>query len=125
MPKTIQDHITRDERELIALYRQLNADGRAALLQSAADFTEIQRYTAAPGEIIQFGRRNLSAYDRGVLALKLKPVIAEQVKKKEAERKTTYQKSEKSPMPTRDTAKELATTCGNSYKRGENQCTTI
>jgi len=29
----------------------------------------------------QFGRRNLSAYDRSVLALKLKPVIADQAKK--------------------------------------------
>ena len=28
----------------------------------------------------QFGRRNLSAYDRSVLALKLKPVIAEKAK---------------------------------------------
>lgn len=28
----------------------------------------------------QFGRRNISAYDRGVLALKLKPVIAEKAK---------------------------------------------
>jgi hypothetical protein len=33
----------------------------------------------------QLGRRNLSTYDRSVLALKLKPVIAEMAKKKQAE----------------------------------------
>lgn len=34
----------------------------------------------------QFGRRNLSAYDRSLLALKLKPVIAEQAKKRQGTR---------------------------------------
>ena len=63
----------------------------------------------------QFGRRNLSAYDRSVLALKLKPVIAEKAKEKEAERKTTYQKSEKSELPTVNTAKELAKVAGVSH----------
>lgn len=33
----------------------------------------------------QFGRRNLSAYDRSILALKLKPIIAEKAKEKQAE----------------------------------------
>ena len=33
--------------------------------------------------INQFGRRNLSAYDRSILALKLKPVIAEKAKEKQ------------------------------------------
>ena len=63
----------------------------------------------------QFGRRNLSAYDRSVLALKLKPIIAEKAKEKETERKTTYQKSEKSPLPTHNTTKELAKTAGVSH----------
>ena len=63
----------------------------------------------------QFGRRNLSAYDRSILALKLKPVIAEKAKEKEAERKTTYQKSEKSELPTVNTAKELAKVAGVSH----------
>lgn len=63
----------------------------------------------------QFGRRNLSAYDRSVLALKLKPVIAEKAKEKEAERKTTYQKSEKSELPTVNTTKELAKVAGVSH----------
>ena len=34
----------------------------------------------------QFGRRNLSAYDRSLLALKLKPVIAAQAKERQGER---------------------------------------
>ena len=63
----------------------------------------------------QLGRRNLSAYDRSVLALKLKPVLAEKAKEKEAERKTTYQKSEKSELPTVNTTKEVAKVAGVSH----------
>ena len=63
----------------------------------------------------QFGRRNLSAYDRSILALKLKPMIAEKAKEKETERKTTYQKSEKSNLPKIDTTKELAKVAGVSH----------
>lgn len=63
----------------------------------------------------QFGRRNLSKYDRSILALRLKPVIAERAKEKEAERKTTYQKSEKSSMPTVNTTKEIAKLAGVSH----------
>lgn len=63
----------------------------------------------------QFGRRNLSAYDRSVLALKLKPLIQEKAKEKETERKMTYQKSEKSNMPTVNTTKELAKAAGVSH----------
>lgn len=63
----------------------------------------------------QFGRRNLSAYDRSVLALKLKPIIAEKAKEKETERKTTYQKSEKSTLPKIDTTKQLAKVAGVSH----------
>ena len=59
----------------------------------------------------QFGRRNLSAYDRSILALKLKPMIAEKAKEKEHERKTTCQKSDKSY----DTKKELAKVAGVSH----------
>lgn len=63
----------------------------------------------------QFGRRNLSAYDRSILALKLKPMIAGKAKEKEQERKTTYQKSEKSNMATVNTTKELAKVAGVSH----------
>lgn len=39
----------------------------------------------------QFGRRNLSAYQRGLLALRLKPILEEKAKKKESLRKTLNQ----------------------------------
>lgn len=63
----------------------------------------------------QFGRRNLPAYERARLALRLKPVIAEKAKEKEVERKTTFQKSEKSNLPEVNTAKELAKVAGVSH----------
>lgn len=60
----------------------------------------------------QFGRRNLSAYDRSVLALKLKPIIVEQAKEKQATHtEQGYQKSDK-PITT---GKELAKIAGVSH----------
>ena len=45
----------------------------------------------------------------------MKPVIAEKAKEKETERKTTFQKSEKSNIPVVNTAKELAKLAGVSH----------
>jgi hypothetical protein len=60
----------------------------------------------------QFGRRNLSAYDRSILALKLKPIVAEQAKKNQiASGGAVPQKSVK-PI---DTQKELAKVAGVSH----------
>ena len=60
----------------------------------------------------QFGRRNLSAYDRSLLALKLKPIIAEKAKENQANHtEQGYQKSDK-PVTT---AKELAKVAGVSH----------
>lgn len=60
----------------------------------------------------QFGRRNLSAYDRSVLALKLKPLIQKEAKKKQASHtEQGYQKSDKAEH----TAKELAKAAGVSH----------
>lgn len=60
----------------------------------------------------QFGRRNLSAYDRSVLALKLKPLIAQKAKAQESSHtKQGYQKSE-NPV---HTSKELAKAAGVSH----------
>lgn len=61
----------------------------------------------------QFGRRNLSAYDRSVLALKLKPMIAKQQKQKQVDggREKVQQKSVE---PT-TTQKELAQIAGVSH----------
>lgn len=58
----------------------------------------------------QFGRRNLSAYDRSILALKLKPVIAEKAKKNESKGGQGCQISDKV-----DTKKELAKVAGVSH----------
>ena len=60
----------------------------------------------------QFGRRNLSAYDRSLLALKLKPVIAEMAKENQkASGGAVPQKSAK-PIDTRE---ELAKVAGVSH----------
>jgi hypothetical protein len=60
----------------------------------------------------QFGRRNLSTYDRSVLALKLKPMIAEKAKGRQATHtEQGYQKSDKAEH----TAKELAKVAGVSH----------
>lgn len=60
----------------------------------------------------QFGRRNLTPYDRSLLALKLKPMIAEKAKKKQASHtEQGYQKSDKAEH----TAKELAKVAGVSH----------
>jgi hypothetical protein len=60
----------------------------------------------------QFGRRNLTSYDRSLLALKLKPMIAEKAKKKQASHtEQGYQKSDKAEH----TAKELAKVAGVSH----------
>lgn len=60
----------------------------------------------------QFGRRNLSAYDRSVLALKLKPLIAEKAKERQIEggKNKVVQKS--AQAKTRD---ELAKVAGVSH----------
>lgn len=58
----------------------------------------------------QFGRRNLSAYDRSILALKLKPIIAEKGKQNESKGGQGCQISDKV-----DTKKELASIAGVSH----------
>jgi DNA modification methylase len=56
----------------------------------------------------QFGRRNLSNYQRSVLALQLEDVFKEKAKEKELERKTTFLKSEKSNLETINSIKEIS-----------------
>ena len=60
----------------------------------------------------QFGRRNLSAYDRSRLALRLKPVIAEKAKEHQGERTDICQNSDKSTI---DTKKVIAKAAGVSH----------
>ena len=60
----------------------------------------------------QFGRRNLSAYDRSILALKLKPVIAEKAKEQQVRKSVSQKSVEQKPI---DTQKELAKVAGVSH----------
>lgn len=62
----------------------------------------------------QFGRRNLSAYDRSILALKLKPIIAEQAKANQVRtsENRVSQKSDEQKVSTKD---ELAKIAGVSH----------
>lgn len=54
----------------------------------------------------QFGRRNLSKYDRSILALRLKPVIAERAKANlSTHTEQGYQKSDKAVTTTKEIAK--------------------
>ena len=62
----------------------------------------------------QFARRNISNYQRSLLALELKPLITARAKEKEHERKTTCQISDKS-FETIDTKRELASFAGVSH----------
>lgn len=60
----------------------------------------------------QFGRRNLSAYDRSILALKLKPIIAEKAKEQQIRKSVLQKSAEQKPIDTRE---ELATIAGVSH----------
>ena len=63
----------------------------------------------------QFGRRNLSNYQRSVLALQLEEVFSAKAKDKETERKTTFQKSEKSNIEPINTIKEISKVANVSH----------
>jgi N6-adenosine-specific RNA methylase IME4 len=63
----------------------------------------------------QFGRRNLSNYQRSVLALELESVFSERAKVKEMERKTTFQKYEKSNIEPINTVKEISKVANVSH----------
>ena len=60
----------------------------------------------------QFGRRNLSAYDRSILALKLKPIIAEKAKEQQGQRTDLTSVRNLTNV---DTKKELAKVAGVSH----------
>jgi len=62
----------------------------------------------------QFGRRNLTPYDRSLLALKLKPLITEKAKANQV-RSTENRVCQKSDKQKVDTKKELAKVAGVSH----------
>jgi hypothetical protein len=61
----------------------------------------------------QFGRRNLSAYQRSVLALKLEALF--EIKAKEKQKESGGAVPQKSVKPPIDTQKELAKVAGVSH----------
>lgn len=68
----------------------------------------------------QFGRRDLTTYERSVLALKIKPVIAEKAKEKQGERTDILEKSPKSsPINTRQEVAKLAGVSDNTIAKVE------
>lgn len=62
----------------------------------------------------QFGRRNLGAFDRGSLALKMKDIIAAKARENQGARTDIHQNSDKSYQPI-NTNKELARIAGVSH----------
>ena len=63
----------------------------------------------------QFGRRNLSPYDRSVLALKLEPLYAEEAKRRMEEGRNQYSPSQNSDEGNRArTDEQLAKLAGTS-----------
>lgn len=63
----------------------------------------------------QFGRRNLSNYDRSKLALRLEPLISAKAKARQYKGINQYSLCQKSDEPSIDTKKELATIAGVSH----------
>ena len=108
----------------------MQPDGREMLIDGHNRFDISCRHNGIPFEVVrkefadkdeakawiiknQFGRRNLSSYDRSVLALKLKPLIAERAKEKQSDAGgAVRQKSDKAVI---DTKKELAKIAGVSH----------
>ena len=60
----------------------------------------------------QLGRRNLSKYDRSVMALKLKPSIAERAKEQQTRKSVSQKSAEQKPIDTRE---HLASIAGVSH----------
>lgn len=89
-------------------------------LEHGIPFQTVQKEFADRNDAIiwiiknQFGRRNLPAYERARLALRLKPVIAEKAKAQQirTEENRVCQKSDKQAI---DTKKELAKAAGVSH----------
>lgn len=88
--KQLEDNIVAEGiRDALVTWQGILVDGhnRYEIAQKhGLEFDTVEKDFADRNEVIrwiilnQFGRRNLSAYDRARLALKLKPVIAEQAK---------------------------------------------
>jgi transcriptional regulator with XRE-family HTH domain len=109
-------------REAISIWGDVIIDGHnrydIAQKHNLPYYTESYKFNSESDVIIwiiknQFGRRNLTAYDRSALALRLKPVISEQAKEKQTESGGAVR--QKSDKPVIDTKKVLAEMAGVSH----------
>lgn len=122
---TLQDSIIKEGcREALILWNDIILDGHnryKICQQHNIPFKTMQKDFDSRNDAViwmiqnQLGRRNLPTYERARLALRLKPVIAEKAKEKELQRKTTFQKSEKSFLPTLNTAEVISKSAGVSH----------
>ena len=123
--RQLEENILSDGiRDPLVLWGDILVDGhnRYHIAQKhGLEFETVQKAFSSETEAIhwiilnQFGRRNLSAYDRSILALKLKPVIAAEAKQQQVRKSAEFvsQKSvEQKPI---DTQKELAKVAGVSH----------
>lgn len=93
--KQLEENVLRDGiREPLTIWQGILVDGhnRYEIAQKhGLDFKTVEKDFASRNDAMywmvmnQFGRRDLTAYDRSVLALKLKPIIAAKAKEKQAE----------------------------------------
>lgn len=124
--KQLEENILRDGiREPLTTWRGILIDGhnRYEIAQiHGLEFKTIEIHFATRDDVKywmimnQFGRRDLTTYERSVLALKLKPVIAAKAKENLATHTSDgyqgCQKSDKAPV---DTKKEIAKAAGVSH----------
>lgn len=128
--KGLEESILKDGcRDALVLWGDILIDGHnryEICTRHNIPFKAVQKEFASRDDVViwiiknQFGRRNLPAYERAKLALRLKPVIAEKAKEKQAEyhgnqyESGLSQKSVEVQKPI-DTQKELAKVAGVSH----------
>ncbi len=119
-----QSILTEGCREAIILWNGVIVDGHnryAICTKHGIAFKTEEKEFASRNDVRiwmiqnQFGRRNLDNYTRSGLSLLLEGFFKEKASEKEFERKTTFQKSEKSNLETVNTAKEISKIAGVSH----------
>ena len=120
--RQLEENILADGiRDPLVVWNDILVDGHnryAIATKYGLPFETVKKDFADENEAVrwiilnQFGRRNLSAYDRSILALKLKPVIAAEAKKQQVSHTDQgYQKSDKAVH----TLPEIAKVAGVSH----------
>ena len=124
--KGLEESILKDGcRDSLVLWGEILVDGHnryEICTRHNIPFKAVQKEFASRDDVViwiiknQFGRRNLPAYERAKLALRLKPVIAEKAKENlVTHTECGYQGCQKSDKAEIDTKKELAKVAGVSH----------